>query len=272
MEITTWNIQAALGVDGVVDSSRIANTLKEFSNSEILCIQEVIRYESGDSFTGLADELRQQFPDYEMVFGPAVNRTQDNGRYQFGNLILSKVPIDAVFMHRLPQPSDPTTRTMARQAIEILVSYKDQPLRVVTTHLEYFGIQQREAQLRYIGEYHQECCERFDHPSPTGEGSYVAPPEASQTIVCGDFNMESGGGHYTDFMNYGFHDAWTTVHGSRPHAPTCGIYDHVQWPDGEHTRDFFFVSDALKENIANVEVDTVTDASDHQPVKLKLKN
>ena len=271
MEITTWNIQAALGVDDVVDPLRIVNHIKAFGNSEILCIQEVIRNESDDSYYGLAEELRSNFPEYEMMFGPAVNRTEEKGRYQFGNLILSKVPVDAVFMHRLPQPSDPTTRTMARQAIEIIVSYNDQPLRVVTTHLEYFGIQQREAQLRYLGEYQQECCGRFNKPSPSGEGSYVAPPETNRTIVCGDFNMESGTDHYQQFLTYGFSDAWTIAHGSHPHAPTCGIYDHKQWADGEHARDFFFVSDALTDVVADVQVDTKTQASDHQPVKLILK-
>ena len=59
-------------------------------------------------------------------------------------------------------------------------------------------------------------------------------------------------------------------HGTRPHDPTCGIYDHDQWPQGAHARDFFFVSDALAGRVKDVVVDTKTNASDHQPVLLVL--
>ena len=283
MEIITWNIQVALGVDGRVDVSRIANTIKDIGASDVICLQEVTRQSklsksgskkpgSNIEFYGLADELAEQFPDYEMFYVAAVDRPDAEGRYYFGNMILSKVPVDFMFSHKLPQPPDPTTRTMPRQALELFVRFDDAPLRIVTTHLEFFATGQRKAQLEYLIRYQKECCERHSKPSPSGTGSYVSPPETDRTIVCGDFNMEVGTDHYKYFTSQdsGFVDAWSSMHQGKPHPPTCGIYDLEQWPDGEHCRDFFFLSPSMTPFAAELTVNTETQASDHQPMKLKI--
>jgi len=282
MEIITWNIQAALGVDNRIDVSRIANTIKNFGASDIICLQEVDRNSSiskaggNREYSGLADELAKQFPEYEIFYTAAVDspNTEGEGRYFFGNMILSKVTVDFVFSHKLPQPPDPTTRTMPRQALELFVSFDDAPLRIVTTHLEYFAIEQRKAQLEYLIRYQKECCERHASPSPPGIGSYVSPPETDRTIMCGDFNMEVGTDHYKYFTSEGsgFVDAWVSIHQGQPHASTCGIYDLEQWPGGEHCRDFFFLSPLLEPFAAELTVNTDTQASDHQPVKLSISS
>ncbi len=276
MNIVSWNIQVALGVDGRVDVSRIARTIKDLGESDIICLQEVTRESTSVStndktYAGLSEELAIHFPGYEMFYGAAVDRTESEGRYYFGNMILARVPVKFLFSHRLPQPADPTTRTMPREALEILVEFRGEPLRIMTTHLEFFAIEQRKAQLQYLMRYQQECCERFENPSPSGTGSYVAPPETDRTIICGDFNMEANLEHYKHFTKSGgFMDAWNLVHGTDPHAPTCGIYDHEQWPNGEHCRDFFFLTTPLEKFASNIVVNTETQASDHQPVMLTL--
>ena len=297
MNIVTWNIQVALGIDGRIDASRIAETVKELGENDIICLQEVTRESSfsptrGREYSGLADELASHFPEYEMFYGsavdrPAVDGSESQGRYYFGNMILAKVPVQFLFSHKLPQPSDPTTRAMPREALEILVEFNGEPLRIITTHLEYFAIDQRKAQLNYLMRYQEECCERFEKPSPSGTGSYIAPPETDRTIMCGDFNMEVNSEHYNFFTKSGFTksgstepgltesggiaDAWNVVHGSIPHSPTCGIFDHEQWPNGEHCRDFFFISPPLEAHTTGLIVNTETQASDHQPVRLCLE-
>lgn len=279
MNIITWNIQAALGVDGQVNINRIAQVIKSMGEADVICLQEITRekqYNSSEKqmkHTGLADDLASHFPDYEMFYGPAIDRIETPGRYYFGNMILSKLPVASVFMHRLPQPPDPTTRTMARQATEITVEYNNNPVRIITTHLEFFATEQRTAQLQYLTRYVTECRLRFEQPSPTGEGSYVAPPETDRTIVCGDFNLEADTDHYHFLTceSSEFTDAWNIAHDDMTHEPTCGIYDHIQWPNGKHCRDFFFVSSALTSAVKEVIVETDTQASDHQPVKLVLK-
>lgn len=277
MDIITWNIQVAQGVDGRVDVTRIAETIKELGESDIICLQEVTRESTysataGKEYSGLADELKNHFPEYEMFYGSAVDRIESQGRYYFGNMILTRVPVEFQFSHRLPQPPDPTTRTMPREALEILVEFNGKPLRIITTHLEFFAIEQRKAQLQYLMRHQKECCERFENPSPSGTGSYVAPPETDRTIICGDFNMEVDVEHYKYFTESGsFIDAWNTVHGTKQHSPTCGIFDHEQWQNGEHCRDFFFLSPPLATSAVGIVVNTDTQASDHQPVRLTLE-
>ena len=67
-----------------------------------------------------------------------------------------------------------------------------------------------------------------------------------------------------------FVDAWPLIHPQISHAPTCGVHDRVQWPEGPHCRDFFFLAGACAETARDLRVDTVTDASDHQPLLLEL--
>ena len=60
------------------------------------------------------------------------------------------------------------------------------------------------------------------------------------------------------------------VHPDRPHDPTCGIYDHAQWPEGPHCRDFFFVAGDCVRVVSSMRVNTETDASDHQPLMIEI--
>ena len=68
------------------------------------------------------------------------------------------------------------------------------------------------------------------------------------------------------------HDAWRVCHDKRPHDPTCGLFDHQQWPEGGHCRDYFFVTSDLAARVESVDVALDTTASDHQPVRLLLKD
>jgi endonuclease/exonuclease/phosphatase family metal-dependent hydrolase len=69
-------------------------------------------------------------------------------------------------------------------------------------------------------------------------------------------------------LNY--RDAWLIVQPDRPRAPTCGIYDRAQWPNGADCRDFIFVTEDLAPRVQRVSVDGDTAASDHQPVLIEM--
>jgi endonuclease/exonuclease/phosphatase family metal-dependent hydrolase len=69
-------------------------------------------------------------------------------------------------------------------------------------------------------------------------------------------------------LNY--RDAWLIVQPDRPRAPTCGIYDRAQWPNGADCRDFIFVTEDLAPRVLRVLVDGDTAASDHQPVLIEM--
>ena len=109
-----------------------------------------------------------------------------------------------------------------------------------------------------------------------GSGPYAGAPWPCSAVLCGDFNFDATDAQHAR-MTAPFADgapslcdAWLHLHGGRPRAPTCGVFDHAQWPQGPHCRDFFFVTDDLLGRVRAVAVDTETDASDHQPVRLTL--
>ena len=152
----------------------------------------------------------------------------------------------------------------------------DGPLRVVNTHLEYHSTEQRRAQVMRLRDFEQQMLGQCRQPPLEGTGPYRAIPQAVQGLICGDFNMEVGSTEY-DLMlapladeGPAIADAWRIAHGERAHDPTCGVFDHVQWPQGRHCRDFFFAVGAAADAVRSVWVNTDTDASDHQPLVLEL--
>ena len=278
MEILSWNIQAAKGVDNVVSTKRIADHIRAFSKPDVICLQEVMRTPEQDQFA----ELGAEFPDFECVFGAAINRLYPSGRLEFGNMLLSRLPILQITQHKLPQPAEPEQKHMPRQAIEVVLVNNNEFLRVTTMHLDYFAAKQRTAQVKYLAEHHQECIARNQSPSPEGgEEQFASLAETSRSIYCGDFNLTVDSDDYqtmtgrvagseTSNEKPALLDCWRHVHGNKPHDPTCGIFDRVQWQEGPHCRDFFFASPDVAEHVSSMSVDTSTAASDHQPLKITI--
>ena len=268
-EIVSWNIQAAKGVDGVTSSKRIADDIKAFADADVICLQEVLRTVDDDQVHDIAGF----FPDHEMYFGSAINRAHPSGRLEFGNMILTRLTVLQAAHHKLPEPSEPEAKNMPRQAIELILQYNNEPLRVVTTHLEYFAIQQRTAQVHYLAQHHMECMQRFIHPPPSGgTEQFESIPETALSIYAGDFNLTVDSDDYkhltSDTEVSALEDCWRLIHGEKPHDPTCGIFDHVQWEEGSHCRDFFFASADMSARVSDMVVQMETAASDHQPIKI----
>ena len=69
-----------------------------------------------------------------------------------------------------------------------------------------------------------------------------------------------------------YRDAWEVRHPGRPHDPTLGLFDKEQWPEPPFCCDFIFVTEDLAPRVEQVAVDATTDASDHQPVLLVLRD
>jgi endonuclease/exonuclease/phosphatase family metal-dependent hydrolase len=270
LEILSWNIQAAKGVDETTSVERIAKEIKAFSDADVICLQEVLCTPQGNQ----VNELAGYFPQHTPVFGAAIDRLCNDGRLQFGNMILSRLPIMQLTHHKLPQPAEPQVKHMPRQAIEVLVPFNNDLLRITTLHLDYFATRQRTAQVKYLAQHHSECCSRHQQPSPQGgEGQFLQLAETNHAIYCGDFNLTVDSGDYQTLTNNtdALIDCWRQAHGHTPHDPTCGIFDHVQWPEGAHCRDFFFASPGIAETLQAIEVNTQTAASDHQPLKIVIE-
>ncbi len=282
IRLLSWNIQCGRGVDGSVDLHRIAGTIRAAGETDLVCLQEVARRMpelDGGAGADQAAELAALLPAYEPVFGPALDLADGRGgRRRFGNLVLSRRPVLQVFRHQLPQPADPGALHMPRQATEVVVETSLGPLRVITTHLEYHSELQRLAQAGRLRALQREAAENALHPpSRPASGPYADRPRPARCVLCGDLNSLPGDRVMRRLLAPfpaaipKFLDAWRVAHGGRPHAPTCGIFDREQWPEGPHCRDFFLITADLAGAVAGFTVDGETDASDHQPLLLELR-
>ena len=284
MIIATWNIQCGKGTDGRVDLDRIVEVLTEEGLPDVVCLQEVARHmpalDGGRGADQVAD-LARRLPDFETAFGAAIDRLgQEEGRAQLGNLVLSRLPILQVFRHALPQPAEPGVLHMPRHAIEAVVAAPFGPLRIVTTHFEFHSAAQRLAQAERLRDLHREVCENVDLPAADADmGSpYETVPRPSALVCCGDFNALPDDPVYRCLLRDfpapvpRLRDAWRVVCEGQPHAPTCGVHDREQWPEGPHCRDYFLVTPDVGAQIEALRVNTTTSASDHQPLWLHLRN
>jgi endonuclease/exonuclease/phosphatase family metal-dependent hydrolase len=281
MQLVTWNIQWARGVDGVVDPGRIIRVCRELGDPDVLCFQEVGRNfpglagnEGRDAFAALAAEL----PGWTAVEGIAVDALGEGAsRRQFGNLILTRRPVLLAFRHPLPWPPDPGVPTMQRVALEVVIAGARGPLRVTTTHLEYYSGRQRAAQVERLRELQAEAAAHADDPAFPAKagGPFEARPRPRSGILTADFNLKPEDPLYARLQapiagGPAYRDAWRIRHGDTPHAPTLGLYDKAQWPDEPFACDFIFVTEDLAPRVEDVVVEGATQASDHQPVLLKL--
>lgn len=280
IRILGWNIQWGRGVDGCVDLDRPVRVLKAV-DADVFCLQEVAVHHPG--LPGGADENQPQqltgrFPGYEAIYGVGSDLTDgDGGRRQFGNLILSRLPVLQVFRHLLPWPPDPTVPSMQRVAVEAVIDTPGGPLRVVTTHLEYYSALQRAAQVEALRQLQADGHRHARVPRSNTETDppFAVLPRGEMAIFCGDFNFPADAPEHARMQAEiaadvpRFVDAWTIAYPGKPHAPTAGVH-LATFTAGPACYDFFFVSENLGDRIVGVTVDAQTDASDHQPVLLEL--
>ena len=272
--ILTWNIQCGLGCDGVVDLARIARVVKAMGEADVICMQEVAR--NDPAIAGGADqaaELEALFPGYEMFSGSALDRSSSNNkRREFGNLLLSRLPVLQVFRHLLPKPAEGGIKHMQRQAIEAVVETRGGRLRVVTTHLEYYSAAHRAAQIERLHALQAEVADNEARPPKPAASPYDLVPHPASLVLCGDLNLLPDDAQYRRLFQPPFLDGWRFFRKNEPDPPTTGLFDRKQWAMGGHCRDYFAVTGEVARRISALEVDLATDASDHQPLRLVLRD
>jgi len=280
--LITWNIQWGRGCDGIVDLRRIVDTARKLDDFDVLCLQEVASNYAG--LPGSAGEnqpalIAQLLPGYTPVFGVATDALAPDGlRRQFGNMILSRLPVVQVFRHLLPWPVDPDTPSMQRALVEVVIEASFGALRVMTTHLEYYSARQRAAQIERIRELHAEAAlrARYERTRDDSEGPFRSMRRAVPAILTADFNFRADDPLHDRLAAPcgdgvpALRDAWQVRYPDMPHPPSLGLFDSAQWPDGAFCCDFIYVTEDLCSRVGEVRVDQHTDASDHQPVVLNL--
>lgn len=281
MRILSWNIQWGCGCDGVVSIPRIAGVIRQMLDADVICLQEVAVNHPG--LCGSAGEnqpalLAAAFPEYSAHYGIGSDLIAADGtRRQFGNLMLSRLPVLQILRHSLPAFAESGKPSMPRIAIEAVVASGARTLRVVTTHLEYYAPGQRSMQIDHLRTLHDEAFSQamnrvsgYDLDPP-----FDAPRRPLRGVYCGDFNCAPDAPELArlpqafDSHAPALVDAWTIAHPGMPHAHTVGLHG-CPWPDHAYCCDYFFVSANLRDGVRGVAVNQETAASDHQPILLDL--
>ena len=284
MKLITWNIQWCRGCDGAVDPARIVKAAKETADFDVLCLQEVAGNfpdlpgsPGGDQF----DTLARLLPGYTVVKGVATDvLAPRGGRREFGNAIVTRLPVLQAFRHLLPWPADPAAPSMQRSAVEAVLDLPSGPLRVTTTHLEYYSAAQREAQVGRLRGLQAEAAGHAGNPRRAEKegGPFEAVPRPASAILTADFNFRADDPLHSRLqapLGAGvpaYRDAWRLRHRGTPQPPTLGMYDKAQWPEPAFACDFIFVTEDIAGRVEEVAVNGATDASDHQPVLLVLRD
>jgi endonuclease/exonuclease/phosphatase family metal-dependent hydrolase len=285
MKLITWNVQWCRGVDGKVDPARIVKHARAIADFDVLCLQEIANNYPDPLLRGSRGEnqfaeLARLLPGYMPVPGIAVDVPAKNGqRRHFGNMILSRLPVGQAFRHLLPYPVDPGVNGMPRIAVEAVIDAPLGPVRVITTHLEYYGTIKRSAQVEALRIIYAEGCghaRRGGIIDQTG-GPFHTRMRPAATIITGDFNLEPDDLLHARMIapfsdaTPPLRDAWQVVYPTQPHPATFKIYEKERPDEPEQHCDFIFVSDDLMDAVRAIRVDQKSQASDHQPVLLELQ-
>ena len=290
MNILTWNVQWCCGMDGLVSVERIVRHALQMGEQsgglDVLCLQEIaVNYPDLQGRPGdQPAELKALLPGWQIFFGASVDEFTPRGHQRFGNLIATRLPVLLVQHYLLPMPAEADMRCMQRMCSVVTVDDAALgPVRIMTTHLEYFSARQRMAQAGALRALQMQACALADAPpQPASDGSpYQTKPHTRHAVLCGDFNFEPHEPEYAVLsapwvvgeegcLQAGqWRNSWDVLYPGQPQPPTFRLVDRT-WGAEPGACDLIWVSDSLCQRLHTWSVDSATQASDHQPVMLTL--
>ncbi len=282
LKLLSWNIQWGRGIDGQVDLARIVDTIRRIDDFDVICLQEVaIRFPglAGSCGEDQMAELASCLQGYTPIYGVATDVPDGSGgRSQFGNAIFTKLPVGQVWRHLLPWAAELSTPSMQRMLLEAVIITQFGPVRIMTTHLEYYSQHQRNMQIQAIRDRHVEACAMSQRLYLNEEcgGTFEVFPRPETAILCGDMNFPATAPERERILapfETGiprFQDAWSVLHPDQPHIATVGIHP-VDFVDQPACFDFIFITENLAQQLKSFNCDTMTEASDHQPVWVEFE-
>jgi endonuclease/exonuclease/phosphatase family metal-dependent hydrolase len=182
VRLVTFNTHHGVGEDARHDLPRLAKLLHSV-DADLICLQEVDRYFGDRSEDVDQALLLSRALDMQLAWGPAIDepRSGDRPPRQYGNALLSKLPILISDVHGLPGRGEP------RSALRTLIELDGGTLWVTNTHLSTGKPEQRAGQVEALAALH------------------TAPMEAG--ILVGDFNARPDAPEL-DPLRERFTDAW----------------------------------------------------------------
>jgi endonuclease/exonuclease/phosphatase family metal-dependent hydrolase len=142
VRLVTFNTHHGVGDDGRHDLPRLARLLAD-AEADLICLQEVDRhFDERSEFVDQALLLASAL-DLQLAWSPSIDEAPASGRTerrQYGNALLSRLPVRSSEVHRLPGAGEP------RSALRARVELDDGELWVTTTHLSSRSPADRAAQ------------------------------------------------------------------------------------------------------------------------------
>ncbi len=290
MKLASYNIQYGVGKDGQVDLGRIAG---EIGEADIIALQEVERFNSETGTIDQVAELAGLFPDHYWVYGAGLDLDASyrdeanvlvNRRRQFGNMLLSKTPIQSSRNHLLPRFAAVEQLTLQRSMIEGVIECELGLIRTYSVHLGHASGVEREGQITYLMDVLRAAPDLGGAWAGRRAGKHWrkdgadAPAMPKPAIFMGDFNLSPSFAEYEMLVgrwdakygrvtpSNGLIDAWIGC-GNKSGAENGLTCPH----DTGHTRiDFAFVSTDLAPTLQSMRVDQKASGSDHQPIFIEM--
>ena len=170
VRLVTFNTHHGVGRDERHDLARLAKVLAA-ADADVICLQEVDRHFGERSEDVDQALLLSRALDMQLAWGPAIDEPGEGDRpaRQYGNALLSRLPILVSDVHRLPGGGEP------RVAMRTMVELDGAALWVTNTHLSTGDRARRAAQVAAVAALHTE-------PMETGVivGDLNTPPDAPE--------------------------------------------------------------------------------------------
>jgi endonuclease/exonuclease/phosphatase family metal-dependent hydrolase len=182
VRLITFNAHHGVGEDERHDLPRLAKLLAS-ADADVICLQEVDRYFGDRSEDVDQALLLSRALDMQLAWGPAIDepRPGDRPPRQYGNALLSRLPILISDVHRLPGGGEP------RSALRTMLELDGGTLWVTATHLTTRSPRERGEQVAALAALHSEGMEAG--------------------VVVGDFNARPDAAEL-DPLRERFTDAW----------------------------------------------------------------
>ena len=169
VRLVTFNIHHGVGGDERHDLPRLAKLLHSV-DADVICLQEVDRHYGDRSEDVDQALLLSRALDMQLAWGPAIDEPRPDGQpRQYGNALLSRLPILVSDVHRLPGGGEP------RSALRTMLELDGGTLWVTATHLTTRSAPERAEQVAALAGLHTERME-----GGVLVGDFNAPPDAPE--------------------------------------------------------------------------------------------
>ena len=170
VRLMSFNIHHGVGHDERHDLPRLA-TLLASVDADVLCLQEVDRHYGERTEEVDQALLLSRALDMQLAWGPAIDEPGPKGKphRQYGNALLSRLPILVSDVHQLPGGGEP------RCALRTMIELDGGALWVTNTHLTTRSPEERAMQAAELADLHTE-------PMETGVlvGDFNASPDSPE--------------------------------------------------------------------------------------------